>query len=97
MEKTPHVLLAGQGANKFAREQGVPTLAPGALVSDYARAALEAYKKGAKAQTEIGDKNVCIKNTKAELISKIQTDLEISERKTVGTNKIVIEWFFFTF
>lgn len=58
MEKTPHVLLAGQGANKFAKEQGVPTLAPGALVSDYARVALEAFKKGAQAQTEIGEKDV---------------------------------------
>lgn len=58
MEKTPHVLLAGEGAKKFAIQQGVPILEPGALVSDYARVALAAYKQGAAAQTEIGDKNV---------------------------------------
>lgn len=55
MEKTPHVLLAGQGANKFAEEQGIPKLPPGALISEYARTALGAFKKGAQAQTEIGD------------------------------------------
>lgn len=60
MEKTPHVLLAGHGANKFAEEQGIPTLPPGALVSEYAKFALEAYKKGARAQTEIGDRDVRI-------------------------------------
>lgn len=59
MEKTPHVLLAGHGANKFAEEQGIPTLPPGDLVSDYARSALEAFKKGAQAQTEIGHSDVC--------------------------------------
>ena len=33
MEKTPHVLLVGEGAEAFARAQGVPALAPGALVT----------------------------------------------------------------
>lgn len=60
MEKTPHVLLAGQGANRFAKEQGIPTLAPGDLVSDYAKQALAAFKSGAQAQTEIGHPDVCI-------------------------------------
>lgn len=55
MERTPHVLLAGTGALRFAKEQGILALAPGALVSDYAKKALEAYKRGAQPQTEIGD------------------------------------------
>lgn len=63
MEKTPHVLLAGAGANKFANEQGVPALPPGSLVSDYAKLALEMYKKGDKARIEIGQTEV---NTKIQ-------------------------------
>jgi beta-aspartyl-peptidase (threonine type) len=37
MEKTPHVLLVAQGAREFALEQGVPLLAPGALVTERSR------------------------------------------------------------
>jgi beta-aspartyl-peptidase (threonine type) len=33
MERTPHVLLVGSGATAFAAECGVPSLAPGALVT----------------------------------------------------------------
>lgn len=65
MEKTPHVLLAGAGANKFAKEQGVPTLPEGSLVSDYAKLALERYKKGDKARIEIGQ-------TTTEVIIKLR-------------------------
>lgn len=54
MEKTPHVLLAGVGANKFAAEQGVPTVPPGSLVSPFAKQALEEYKKRKDTRTEIG-------------------------------------------
>lgn len=57
MEKTPHVLLAGHGANKFAKEQGIPTLPEGKLVSKYALEALENFKKhGNDNRTEIGAK-----------------------------------------
>ncbi|KAL1497460.1 hypothetical protein ABEB36_008427 [Hypothenemus hampei] len=45
MEKTPHLLLAGAGANKFAEEQGIPRLSPGQLVTPYARSILEEFKK----------------------------------------------------
>ncbi|CAG9860104.1 unnamed protein product [Phyllotreta striolata] len=57
MEKTPHVLLAGAGANKFASENGVPTVAPGSLVTQAAREALENFKKKGGKLTEIGHKN----------------------------------------
>ena len=33
MEKTPHVLLVGDGADAFARAQGVPAIVPGSLVT----------------------------------------------------------------
>lgn len=58
MEKTPHVLLAGHGANKFAREQGIETLPEGTLVSKYALEALEDFKKTGDNRTEIGAKNI---------------------------------------
>ncbi|XP_060521354.1 isoaspartyl peptidase/L-asparaginase [Cylas formicarius] len=57
MERTPHLLLAGAGANKFARDQGVPVLPKGALVSEYAKKALEEFKVRGCASTEIGEKN----------------------------------------
>jgi beta-aspartyl-peptidase (threonine type) len=41
MERTPHVLLAGAGADAFAREQAVPAVAPGSLVTPAARRAWE--------------------------------------------------------
>lgn len=44
MERTPHVLLVGQGAREFAVEQGVPLLPPGALVTPRARARWEKKK-----------------------------------------------------
>jgi beta-aspartyl-peptidase (threonine type) len=39
MERTPHVLLAGAGADAFAREQAVPAVAPGSLVTPAAHRA----------------------------------------------------------
>lgn len=33
MEKSPHVLLVGEGADAFARSQNVPAIAPGSLVT----------------------------------------------------------------
>jgi beta-aspartyl-peptidase (threonine type) len=37
MEKSPHVLLVGEGADAFARSQGVPAIAPGSLVTEHQR------------------------------------------------------------
>lgn len=37
MEKTPHVLLVGEGADAFARAQGLPAIAPGSLVTPLQR------------------------------------------------------------
>lgn len=53
MERTPHVLLAGTGANKFAAEQGVPRLPPDSLVSPYAKLALEEFKIHGEHSTEV--------------------------------------------
>lgn len=59
MEKTPHVLLAGAGANKFASENGISTVEPGSLVTKAAQQALENFKRKGGSLTEIGHK-VCL-------------------------------------
>ena len=63
MLKTNHTFLGGQSVMKFAREQGFEILPPGTLVTEYAKEALEEYKKQHKlgldvtnAPTEIGDR-----------------------------------------
>lgn len=37
MEKSPHVLLVGEGAEEFARAQGMPAIAPGSLITPLQR------------------------------------------------------------
>lgn len=56
MEKTPHVMLVGEGAKQFATEQGVPDVPIGQLVSKFAKECLEKRKAGGvSATTELGD------------------------------------------
>ncbi|XP_023013298.1 isoaspartyl peptidase/L-asparaginase isoform X2 [Leptinotarsa decemlineata] len=45
MERTPHFMLGGDGAKRFAREQGIPTLPAGSLVTKKAQLALDFFKK----------------------------------------------------
>lgn len=55
MERTQHTKLVGAGANRFAKEQDVPTVPPGSLVTDYAKYAHEHFKKnGGILQPELG-------------------------------------------
>lgn len=57
MERTPHVLLVGEGARDFAVEQGVPLLPPGALVAPNAKLKWEealAKRQGAKGHGTVG-------------------------------------------
>lgn len=58
MEKTHHVLLAADGAKKFAVDQGIPILAPGSLVTTQALEALENFKEHGGQITEIGSRKV---------------------------------------
>lgn len=64
MLKTNHTYLGGPNVMKFAREEGFEILPPGSLVTDYAKEALEEYKRQHKlglnvmnAPTEIGDRH----------------------------------------
>ncbi|KAL3274416.1 hypothetical protein HHI36_015807 [Cryptolaemus montrouzieri] len=55
MEKTPHTFLAGHGANRFAKENGMKILSPGSLVTKDALYALEYFKKHGGIQGDCGD------------------------------------------
>ncbi|XP_044258368.1 isoaspartyl peptidase/L-asparaginase-like [Tribolium madens] len=55
MEKSDHVLLASEGAKKFAINHGIVPLASGSLVTDATREALAKWKaKQTKASAELG-------------------------------------------
>lgn len=60
MEKTPHNFLGFGGAMIFARRCEFPILEPNALITDYAKEALEDWQESQKsggtkfAKTEIG-------------------------------------------
>lgn len=45
MERSPHVLLAGPGADAFARSVGIPAVAPESLVTERARRRWEARRR----------------------------------------------------
>ncbi|RVE44097.1 hypothetical protein evm_011263 [Chilo suppressalis] len=52
---SPHSLLGGEGAKRFALEKGFPTVPPDSLVSENARNALNSFlKHGEFGKTEIG-------------------------------------------
>ncbi|KAG0722128.1 Isoaspartyl peptidase/L-asparaginase [Chionoecetes opilio] len=48
LEKTPHVMLAGSGANQFAAAHGHPQVPPHTLVTPHARREWETFKKFSK-------------------------------------------------
>lgn len=52
MEKTPHVMLGGQGVAEFAKKYNVPTVPPDSLISENAKRALSDFK--GPGLTEIG-------------------------------------------
>jgi beta-aspartyl-peptidase (threonine type) len=54
LERTPHVLLAGPGAEAFAAAQGVPRVEPAALVTAAQRAALARALGGERAGGTVG-------------------------------------------
>lgn len=55
MESTPHIFLAGPGANAFAREKGVPFVPDDELITDFAREALDDFIHGrGEATSELG-------------------------------------------
>jgi isoaspartyl peptidase/L-asparaginase-like protein (Ntn-hydrolase superfamily) len=51
MERSPHVLLAGDGAERFAREQGLARAAPESFVTELRRRQLARWREGSGAAT----------------------------------------------
>lgn len=65
MQKTVHTFLGDKGAMQLAREQNIEILPPGHLITDYAKEALEEFKKEmvegkdmTNAKTEIGQRDI---------------------------------------
>jgi len=56
MERTPHVMLVGEGAKHFAEAQGFTD--EGALLTDYARERYEAYLRGEVDLEATGDQHI---------------------------------------
>lgn len=56
MERTPHVMLVGEGAKRFAEAQGFTD--EGALLTDYARERYEAYLRGEVDLEATGDQHI---------------------------------------
>lgn len=55
MESTPHIFLAGAGANAFAKSKGIPFVRDDELITDYARQALDDFIHGrGDATSELG-------------------------------------------
>lgn len=55
MEKTPHIFLAGPGANKFALENEIPFVPDDEIITDFARQALDDFLHGkGEATNELG-------------------------------------------
>nr|XP_008196194.1 PREDICTED: isoaspartyl peptidase/L-asparaginase isoform X2 [Tribolium castaneum] len=55
MEKSPHFLLAGEGAKKFAKENNVPLIPLASLMAEHTKEELEEYRKNQrKRELEIG-------------------------------------------
>lgn len=48
MDKSPHFLLAGEGAKKFARDHNVPLIPSNTLVADHAKEDHDLYVKHLK-------------------------------------------------
>ncbi len=62
MERTPHVMLVGQGAEQFARQQGV-RCAPETPLHPEMSAAWHAWLKGEKYAPQVNRENASVKST----------------------------------
>lgn len=91
MLKTNHSFLGGQSVMKFAREEGFEILPPGSLVTEYAKEALEEYKRQHKlgldvsnAPTEIGDR----RNDEVGTVGAVAIDSEGNVAAATSTGGI---------
>ncbi|KAL3270674.1 hypothetical protein HHI36_021202 [Cryptolaemus montrouzieri] len=55
MEETPHALLSGEGAEKFAEDNNFPRVPPGSLVTPFRKEELESFKQNMKDELGIID------------------------------------------
>ena len=79
MEQSPHVMLASEGAEQFAKEQGVPQVSPDYFATERRRKALEAYKVRKQAglapvaEHKFGTVGVVVLDSKGNLVAGTST------------------------
>jgi L-asparaginase / beta-aspartyl-peptidase len=73
MERSPHVLLAGEGASAFAREVGIPAIDNAALVTPAQRARWERAVRGAAAPVRHGTVGAAARDLRGHLAAATST------------------------
>lgn len=84
MEKTPYVMMAGEGAMSFAKEMGMEILPKGSLVTEDALKALEVYKQTGGAFYEVGE-------TEVSIISDSTEEKTVKSMRTQQNKKKMIQ------
>jgi beta-aspartyl-peptidase (threonine type) len=84
MEKSPHVLMAGKGADQFAREQGLEIVDPSYFYTETRFKALQKAKKEEKIELDHSENKKEIKKALKTGYSKDE-DLIFTEGKKFGT------------
>jgi isoaspartyl peptidase/L-asparaginase-like protein (Ntn-hydrolase superfamily) len=73
LERTPHVLLVGPGAEAFAAAQGVPRVEPASLATDARRAELARARAGARPPGAAGTVGAVARDAAAHLAAATST------------------------
>lgn len=90
MERSPHVLLAGEGASAFAREVGIPACDPAALVTPAQRARFEAERAAALAGPGHGTVGAAARDARGHLAAATSTGGTMLKRPgRVGDTPII--------
>jgi beta-aspartyl-peptidase (threonine type) len=90
MEKTPHVLLVGEGAAAFAVECGLAPLAPGALVTERMREKWRAAAAPAAAARSGGTVGCVARDTAGQVAAATSTGgMMLKRRGRVGDSAVI--------
>lgn len=85
MEKSPHVLMVGKGAEQFAKENGIETVEPSYFYTETRYKALQQAKKEEKIELDHSEKNKKQVQEKPKTGFLNEEDLIFSEGKKYGT------------
>ncbi|ACL64937.1 Asparaginase [Anaeromyxobacter dehalogenans 2CP-1] len=90
MERSPHVLLAGEGASSFAREVGIPPCDPAALVTPAQRVRFEAERDAARSRPGHGTVGAAARDARGHLAAATSTGgMMLKRAGRVGDTPII--------